>query len=305
MYAIDLTKLVEIFCEADDFCQLHQQYLQSHGLPSNLCSCSKAGRKSQLSSSEVLCILLFYPLSGMKNFQYYYQRLVEPCLKDYFPNLVSYTRFVELISQHWQLMWMLAQYKTSQSLRTGHYYIDSKKLPVCDNRRIHQHKVFSLIASRGKSSTGWYYGLKIHLVMRFAARNHLGQIVNFLLTTGSKADNNHKVLALLLKDLQGTCYGDKGYITSLFEKFYQDGLQLVTKTRKNMKQLLLNLSDALMLRKRGIIESVNDILMTVCDIEHTRHRSPINAITHILASLAAYCYLEQKPSLIQDFKILQ
>ena len=108
----------------------------------------------------------------MKNFQYYYQRLVEPCLKDYFPNLVSYTRFVELISQHWQLMWMLAQYKTSQSLRTGHYYIDSKKLPVCDNRRIHQHKVFSLIASRGKSSTGWYYGLKIHLVI-----NHLGQIV--------------------------------------------------------------------------------------------------------------------------------
>jgi Transposase DDE domain len=299
MYAIDLTKLIEIFCEADDFCQLHQEYLQVHGLPSNLDSCSKAGRKAQLSSSEVMCILLFYPLSGMKNFQYYYQRMVEPCLQDYFPGLVSYTRFVELISQHWQEMWMFTQYKTNQSLRTGHYYIDSKKLPVCHNRRIHQHKVFSGMASRGKSSTGWYYGLKLHLVI-----NHLGQVVSFLLTTGAKADNNHKALELLLKDLKGTCYGDKGYISSLFEKFYQGGLQLITKTRKNMKQLLLNLSDALMLRKRGIIESVNDILMTVCDIEHTRHRSPINAITHILASLGAYCYLEHKPSLVQDFKIL-
>lgn len=167
MYAIDITKLIEIFCEADDFCQLHQEYLQAHSLPNGTDTAPKAGRKPQLSSSEVLCILLFYPLSGMKNFQYYYQRLVEPSLKDYFPDLVSYNRFVELISQHWQLMWMrsvvtVTQYKTSQSLRTGHYYIDSKKLPVCDNRRIHQHKVFSAIASRGKSSTGWYYGLKIH-----------------------------------------------------------------------------------------------------------------------------------------------
>lgn len=297
MYAIDLTKIVEIFCETDDFCKMHDQYVQSHCLPA--ANHSKAGPKPSLSSSEVLTITLFYPLSGMKNFQYYYQRLVEPGLKDYFPKLTSYTRFVELVGENWTLMWMFTQYKTSQSERTGQYFIDSKKLPVCDNRRIGQHKVFQEVASRGKSSTGWFYGLKIHLVI-----NHLGEIVSFLLTSGSKADNNHAVLRHLLADLQGTCCGDKGYISSLFAEFYERGLHLLTKSRKNMKKLLLGVSDALMLRKRGLIESVNDILMTVCDIEHTRHRSPANAITHILASVGAYCFLDKKPSLVQDFRIL-
>lgn len=297
MYAIDLTKIVEIFCETDDFCQLHDQYVQSHFLAAS--HQSKSGPKPNLSSSEVLTIVLFYPLSGMKNFEYYYQRLVQPGLRDYFPKLVSYTRFVELIGENWQLMWLFVQYKASQGTRTGKYYIDSKKLPVCDNRRIGQHKVFEGIASRGKSSTGWFYGLKLHLVI-----NHLGEVVNFLLTSGSRADNNPAVLRHLLGGLQGTCYGDKGYISSLFGQFYEQGLHLVTKSRKNMKRLLLGMTDAFMLRKRGLIESVNDILMTVCDIEHTRHRSPLNAITHILASVGAYCYLEQKPSLVQDFRIL-
>lgn len=297
MYAIDLTKIVEIFCETDDFCQLHDQYVQSHFLAAN--HQSKSGPKPNLSNSEVLTIVLFYPLSGMKNFEYFYQRLVQPGLRDYFPKLVSYSRFVELIGENWQLMWLFVQYKASQGIRTGKYYIDSKKLPVCDNRRIGQHKVFEGIASRGKSSTGWFYGLKLHLVI-----NHLGEVVSFLLTSGSRADNNPKVLRHLLGNLQGTCYGDKGYISSLFGQFYEQGLHLVTKSRKNMKRLLLGLSDAFMLRKRGLIESVNDILMTVCDIEHTRHRSPLNAITHILASVGAYCYLEQKPSLVQNFRIL-
>jgi hypothetical protein len=160
--------------------------------------------------------------------------------------------------------------------------------------------VFEGIASRGKSSTGWFYGLKLHLVIY-----HLGEVVNFLLTSASRADNNPKVLRHLLDNHKGTCCGDKGYISSLFGQFYEQGLHLRTKSRKNMKRLLLGMLDAFMLRKRGLIESVNDILMTVFDIEHTRPKSPLNAITHILASVgASYCYLEQKPSLVQDFRIL-
>lgn len=290
-YLIDISKVVEIFCSVDDFCKLHDDHIEKkallgHQKPIN------SGRKAQLSNSEIMTITIFYQLSGMKNFQYYYQRLVEPCLKSYFPGLVSYNRFLELIREHAPMMYMFVMWQTRHAECTGRYFIDSKKLPVCDNRRIKQNKVFKGIAQRGKSSTGWFYGLKIHLVI-----NDLGQIVNFLLTPGSTADNQEKVLHFLLDELQGACYGDKGYITKLFEEFYQKGLKMVTKVRKNMKKLLYSITDVIFLRKRGIIESVNDILMSVCDIEHSRHRNPNNAFTHIFASLAAYNFLNRKPSL--------
>ena len=298
MYVIDISKVIEIFCEVDDFCKLHDDYLRSKALSEGLKLTNNTGPKSQLSSSEVLTIIIFYQLSGMKNLQYYYRRLVQPILVSYFPNLVSYSRFVELVGEHAPLMWMFTQSQTLRSEKTGRYFIDSKRLPVCHNRRIKQNKVFQGIAQRGKSSTGWFYGLKIHLVI-----NDLGQIVHFLLTSGSTADNQEKVLHHLLDDLKGDCYGDKGYISKLFEQFYQNGLKLVTKVRKNMKQLLYNFSDAIFLRKRGMIESVNDILMTVCDIEHTRHRSANNAFTHIFASLAAYNFLNSKPTLESQYFI--
>lgn len=73
-------------------------------------------------------------------------------------------------------------------------------------------------------------------------------------------------------------------------------MQLVTKVRSNMKNKLLLLSDKLKLKKRGLIESVNDLLMSVFDIDHSRHRSPVNAIAHTLAGLIAYCFYEEKPS---------
>lgn len=297
-YVIDISKVIEIFCEADDFCKLHDEYLQKKALSEGLKSTNNVGRKAQLSSSEILTIIIFYQLSGMKNFQYYYQRLVQPCLGSYFPNLVSYNRFVELIGKHAPMMWMFAQVQALKSEKKGRYFIDSKRLPVCHNRRIKQNKVFDAIAKRGKSSTGWFYGLKIHLVI-----NDLGQIVRLLLTPGSTADNQEKTLHYLLDGLTGACYGHKGYMTKLFDQFYQSGLKLVTKVRKNMKQLLYSLSDAIFLRKRGVIESVNDILMTLCDIEHTRHRSPHNAFTHIFASLIAYNFLNSKPSIDSQYFI--
>ena len=124
----------------------------------------------------------------------------------------------------------------------------------------------------------------------------MGQIVRFLLTSGATADNQAKVLHVWLDELKGACYGDKDYFSKLFDEFYQKRLKLVTKVRKNMEQLLYSFSNAVFLRKRDLIESVNDILMTVCDMEHIRHRAPDNDFIHIFASLAAYNFLTQKPS---------
>ncbi|GAB3946725.1 hypothetical protein GCM10028805_17710 [Spirosoma harenae] len=147
------------------------------------------------------------------------------------------------------------------------------------------------MAAQGKSSTGWFVGLKVHLLI-----NQLGQPVSFLLTPGNVADNNHQVLPYLLDHLQGHCIGDKGYLSSPFEPFYERGLQLITKIRTKMKNQLLPMSHKLKLRKRALIESVNDLLMSVFNIDHSCHRNPYNAIAHVLSGLIAYCFYPNKPS---------
>jgi hypothetical protein len=63
-----------------------------------------------------------------------------------------------------------------------------------------------------------------------------------------------------------------------------------------MKNKLMLMDEKLLLAKRGMIESALDIMMTVCDIDHTRHRSPINAMVNLFAGLSAYTYLDKLPS---------
>ncbi len=287
-FIIDTFKVVEVFCFIDDFCLEAKQYFASHPLPQGLAPRHPAGRKPSLSESELPTILVLYHLSGFKCFEYYYERLVLGEMKSYFPRAVSYTHFLELSRQALLHAFLLAHYRSGLSQRCDRYYIDSKKLPVCDNRRIHQHKVFEQMATRGRGSTGWFFGLKLHLVI-----NQHAQLVRFLLTPANVADNNPKVLSFLLSGLKGKCYGDKGYLSSLLEELLEEGLHLVAKIRRNMKNMLLSLSDKLNLLKRGSIEAVNDILMTVCDIDHTRHRNPVNALVQIFSGLTAYTFLEQ------------
>jgi hypothetical protein len=280
-------KLIEIFVSCDDFCKIFDQWLATKSLPSE----QNIASKTALSDSEIMTILIFYHYSEYKNFQYYYQSLVMNVLKKSFPKIPSYSRFIELIPYQTLKLQMFLKYQSLLSLRTGNYFIDSKKMPVCDNRRIKSNKVFINFAGRGKSSTGWFYGLKTHLII-----NELGQIVDCELTPANVSDNDEKLLKKMLKNLKGKCFGDKGYLTKLFEEFYLQGLTLITKVRKNMKNKLIKLDDKINLKKRALIESVNDILMTVFDIDHTRHRSPINAIAHTFSGLIAYCFYDTKPS---------
>lgn len=278
-------KLIEIFIFVDDFCKNLEHWVDANKMEDFY------KPQGQLSISEILTILIYYHHSGYKCFQYYYNRMVLTDLLDYFPGAVSYKRFLSFIPKCFNHLYFLGQIQSKMAKRTGTYFIDSKKLPVCHNKRIHSNKVFCDLAKRGKSSTGWFYGFKVHLVI-----NELGEIVNFMITSANVMDNNPEVLKRMLKDLQGHCFGDKGYLTKLFEEFYSSGLKMVTKIRKNMKNKLMDLTDRMWLLKRAVIESVNDILMTVCDIDHTRHRSPINAICHMMGGLIAYNFLDNKPA---------
>jgi hypothetical protein len=215
----------------------------------------------------MLTLLIFYHWSGYKNFQYFYERFALVYLTSYFPDMPSYSRFVELIPRQAMKMYMLLKMQSLMGQRTGTYFIDSKKLPVCHNRRIHSNKVFSGFAARGKSSTGWYYGLKVYLII-----NQLGEIVNFELTSVNVSDNNAELLQEIFDGLKGTCYGDKGYLAKLFDYFHQNGLKIVTKICSNMKNVFMQLDEKVNLKKRAVIESVNAILMSVFEIR--THQTP-------------------------------
>jgi hypothetical protein len=176
---------------------------------------------------------------------------------------------------------------------TGISFIDSTTLDVCDNRRIHSHKVFKDIAQRGKSSTGWFYGFKLHLVI-----NDMGEILSFFLSTGEVNNREEKVIEILTKDLFGKLFGDKGYISQpLFERLYKRGIKLITKLKKNMKNKLMLIEEKLLLKKRALVETVNDFLKNICQIKHTRHRSFMNFLVNIVAGIAVYSFLPKKPSL--------
>ncbi len=140
---------------------------------------------------------------------------------------------------------------------------------------------------------GWFYGFKLHLII-----NDKGEILDFILTPGNVDDREPLKNMDLHKRIFDKLFGDKGYISkNLFEQLFVDGVHLITKLRKNMKNALLLLHDRIMLRKRALIESVNDELKNICQIEHTRHRSFDNFIINLLSALAAYSFFDKKPSI--------
>lgn len=278
--------LDDLFCDVDDFCRLflpdwHRQQLQ-YGERKRLRGC-------RLAVSEIMTILIHFHQSQYRNVKAYY--LLHLCrhLADAFPNRLSYNRFVAVIPT--VLMPLCVYLHTRKGQATGIAFIDATSLVVCHNRRIYSHKVFKQVARRGKTSVGWFYGFKLHLVV-----NDCGELLAFQITPGNMDDR--KPVPQLVKGLTGKLFGDRGYISQkLFETLLEQNLQLITKLRKTMRNKLLPLSDKLLLRKRALIETINDQLKNISQIEHTRHRSVINSMVNLLAGLVAYTHQPKKPSL--------
>ena len=205
------------------------------------------------------------------------------------PELVSYNRFVELMGS--ALLPLCCYLQTRKGNVTGISFVDSTPIVVCHNRRINSHKTFKKLAKRGKNSMGWFYGFKLHLII-----NEHGDLLAFKVTPGNVDDR--APVPSMVKGLSGKLFGDKGYISQeLFDKLMEQDVQLITKIRKNMKNKLMPLVDKILLRKRALIETVNDQLKNISQIEHTRHRSIVNFMVNLIAGLIAYTWQPKKPSL--------
>lgn len=281
--------LTQLFVEIDDFMKVFEKNMKKQLIGDGSI---KRDRDTKLTLSEIMCTVVYFQISGYRNFKHYYINYVCTKLKRAFPDLLSYKRFVAL-KPRILLPLTIFMKKYRRGKCTGISFVDSTKIVVCDNRRIYGHKVFKGLAKRGKSSTGWFYGFKLHLIV-----NEVGEIINFAFTPGNIDDRNEEIMQTLTQDVFGKLFGDKGYLSKkLFEMLWDDGIQLITKIKKNMKNKLMSLMDKLLLRKRALIESINDQLKNISQLEHTRHRSPINAMVNWVAALVAYSYQPKKPSI--------
>lgn len=159
--------------------------------------------------------------------------------------------------------------------------------------------MFKNLAAGGKTSVDWFFGFKLHVVV-----NDQGELLNFVVTPGNTDDRTP--VPKLLQQLFGKVFADKGYVSQQLTKQLLEsiGIQLITKLKRNLKNCLMPLSHRLLLRKRAIIETIFDQLKNISQIEHSRHRSPVNCLVSIVCGLLAYCHQPKKPSIALDHNLL-
>lgn len=281
-----MNKLVELFCDVDDFCKVFIPQWQKQLLEDGT---KKRQRDGQMTTSEIMTIVVSFHMSHYRDFKNYYLGYVAFMYKNEFPNLLSYTRFLAVMPR--VIVPMCAYFTSLKGKPTGIEFIDSTCIKVCHNIRIPRHKTFDGIAQRGKGTMGWFYGFKLHIIV-----NHLGEIVAAKVTTGNVHDT--QPVRELATGLTDKLYGDKGYLSKALEAdLFDKGVKLITTVRKNMKAKALSLWDRAMLSRRFIIETINDQLKNISFIEHSRHRSMNGFMLNLLAGLVAYCLKENKPHL--------
>ena len=310
-----LKETPEIFCIADDFCKVFDAQMAKYTFKAE--RKRKYHRESRMSKAEIMVIMILFHSSGYRCLKHFYLEKVCKHMRHLFPEVVSYNRwssesrsqtcldyaesrqrktivnrFVEL-EREIAIPLIVFIKKVLLGKCTGISFVDSTPLRVCKNQRIHMHKTFKGIAQRGKCSMGWFFGFKLHLIC-----NEKGELLNFMITPGDVDDRKPLEYKAFVEFIYGKLVGDKGYIGKrLFERLFVDGIQLITKLKSNMKGALMSVSDKLLLRKRAIIETVNDELKNIAQVEHSRHRSFGNFVVNLLGGIAAYCYFPKKPSI--------
>ena len=282
--------LVEIYCIFDDFCKIFEPELKKRMI--DMDGKAHRNRPCRVSDAEIMTMLVLFHTSHFRDLKTFYTGYVCQHLRQEFPNKLSYNRFVE---RQRKVALHLLMFLNICALGkcTGISIIDSTPIVSCHIKRVHMHKTMRGLAAMGKCTMGWFYGFKLHLVI-----NDKGEIIQWMLTPGNTDDRDPLKNEKFTEKLFGKLFADRGYISQdLFEKLFIDDIHLVTKIKKNMKNSLMNIYDKICLRKRAVIETVNDELKNICQIEHTRHRSVDNFVTNLVSALIAYNFMPKKPQM--------
>lgn len=289
-------KITEIFVKVDDFCNNFELEYKKLELPVPS-GVNTRNRKTGLCDSEIITLLIAFHGGQFRNFKHFYLHYISVHMSSDFPGLVSYNRFIEL-SHRSAIAFMAFLHYCCRGECTGISFIDSTVLRVCHNKRIKRNKTFKGFAEVGKSTMGWFFGFKLHLII-----NDKGEILSFYLTKGNVDDRDAKTITHMTRELFGKLFGDKGYISkALSDLLFGNGIQLITAVRRNMKTKALSNEEKLLLRKRSVIETVNDELKNICQVEHTRHRSISGFLLNIMSAIAAYSFFPKKPSIKRDIE---
>ena len=199
-------KVTEIYCIADDFCKEFAKYQKNHTFHNSPKNGKHRNKPNRMSDAEITLIMILFHSGGYRCFKHFYLEYVCKHLSHLFPRRVSYNRFVELEKE--VLFPMVIFIKTVLlGTCTGISFVDSTPLRVCRNQRIHIHKTFEGLATRGKCSMGWFFGFKLHLII-----NDKGEILNFMFTPADVDDREPLKQGLFLNNIKGKLCADKGYI---------------------------------------------------------------------------------------------
>jgi transposase len=277
-----------LFCFVDDFVQELEDEMRNIQISHARKQPRQATRVPGLSHSEIMTIILIFQESPCRNFKYFYQSYLR-LYKAEFPKLPCYDRFIALMPRVLSFFVILLHCLLAPGKDLA--YIDATSLAVCHPKRISRNKVFKGLAALGKTTKGWFLGFKLHVII-----NENGALMRVKLTPGNVDDR--KVVPQMTRNLSGLLFGDKGYISKdLFHKLYTRGLKLVTGVKKSMKNILMPWNEKILLKKRSLIETVFGYLKNTLMLEHTRHRSPLNMLIHLISTLIVYQMKPSKPSI--------
>ena len=280
--------IIENLYMSDDFCQEFDKTVSKHSLG------VEPKKKPQMSLSKIVTITELFHYTAFKNLKHFLVNHVKINLIGGFLKTVLYYKFTE-----WMLACVLPMavfLKTCcMSKSSGISSIDSTSISVCKNKWIARKKVFDRIAHWGKTTMGYSLGFKLINVV-----NDNGEILSFAVTPGNTDNREPLKVKMFQKRIKDKLYADKGYISlSLTELLFLDGLHLIAHIRNNMKNVLMEMRDKILLRKRSIIKTINDELKKICYIEYSRHRSFGNFMTNRLYALIAYSFFPKKPAQVQ------
>jgi hypothetical protein len=272
-------RLVEQFCDFDDFNTSIRTEWGATLLPDDLRG-KRRGPDGGLQDCEIMTILVMYHGSLFKNFKAFYNGIILGIFHSWFPGAPCYERFLTLTKRVWILLTFFLSSRWGR--KTDIYYVDSTPLPVCHNKRIAKHKMYKGLAARGKTSVGWFFGFKLHLVF-----NDQREIMAIRITPGNI--NDTVPVAELTRGLLGKLFGDKGYIGKrLAKELQQRGLELITRGKKGMPAPIIAPDDAILLDARSIAETIIGHIKEFSSLRMPKHRSVPNAFTHLTAAILAY-----------------